>query len=118
MLYVCGIVLVRTIGRPPSTDPHYDFLSERFGTIVDSMITLFVLMSSPNLPIYQDEVGLLESRPVMTIFLIMFITFGSFGILAMLTGVINESMFENNEIRKEEQRLRHERMREEFAQKC
>merc|ERR1719482_650498 len=111
MLYVCGIVLVRTIGRPPSTDPHYDFLSERFGTIVDSMITLFVLMSSPNLPVYQDEVGLLDAKPFLTMFLIVFITFGSFGMIALLTGVINESMFENNELRKEEKRHQHEKMR-------
>merc|ERR1711976_256510 len=69
-------------------------------------------MSSPNLPVYQDEVGLLEEKPLLTIFLVMFITFGSYGIIAMLTGVINESMFEKNEIRKEEQRLEHEAMRD------
>jgi len=68
-------------------------------------------MSSPNLPIYQDETGLLESKPLLTIFLIIFITFGSFGMIAMLTGVINESMFENNELKKEEKRLEHEAQR-------
>merc|ERR1711881_381572 len=81
------------------------------------MITLFVLMSSPNLPIYQDEIGLLESRPFFTVFLIMFITFGSFGMIAMLTGVINESMFENNELRKEEKRLEHDLMRESLGER-
>merc|ERR1740130_1251066 len=82
------------------------------------MITLFTLMSSPNLPIYQDEIGLLEGRPSFTLFLIAFITFGSFGMLAMLTGVINESMFENNELRKDEKRMQHEEMRQTFGASC
>lgn len=111
VLYTCAIVLVRTVGRPPATDPHYEFLTQHFQNIPDSMITLFVLMSSPNLPIYQEEYGMLESRPMFTIFLILFITFGSFGMIAMLTGVINESMFENNELKLQEKRLEHELMR-------
>merc|ERR1719473_1596257 len=82
------------------------------------MITCFVLMSSPNLPIYQDEIGLLEQRPLLTMFLIGFITFGSFGMLAMLTGVINESMFENNELRKLQIRTEHEEMRVRFFEDC
>merc|ERR1719487_918167 len=53
LLYVCGIVLVKTVGRPPNSDAHHDFMSERFGTVVDSMITLFILMSSPNLYEYR-----------------------------------------------------------------
>jgi len=118
VLYVCAIVLVKTIGRTPSSDPHYDFLHPKFDNIPACMITLFVLMSSPNLPIYQDELGLLETRPYFTMFLIVFITFGSFGMLAMLTGVINESMFENNELRKTEQREQHEQMRAIFCEEC
>ena len=51
-----------TIGRPPVTDPHYDFLDYRYGSIIESMISLFILMSSPCLPIYQDEEGLLEEN--------------------------------------------------------
>lgn len=112
VMYVCGIVLVKTIGRPPEDDPHAQFLAAHFGTIADSMITLFVLMSSANLPIYQEQEGLLDSHPALAMFLIMFITFGSFGMIGMLTGVINESMFENNELRKDEKRNEHEIMRE------
>jgi len=111
LLYVCGIVLVRTVGRPPETDPDYAFMSEHFGTIIQSMITCFVLMSSPNLPVYQEEDGLLAAHPILTMFLIIFITFGSFGIIGMLSGVINQSMFENNEMAKEEKRLAHDIMR-------
>merc|ERR1719359_1201567 len=75
VLYVCAIVLVKTIGRPPENDPHREFLDYHFGSIIESMLTLFVLMSSPNLPAYQDEAGLLESKPIFALFLIGFITF-------------------------------------------
>merc|ERR1719498_687008 len=118
VLYVTSIVLVKTIGRPPQTDDHYDFLSYHFGSIIDSMITLFVLMSSPNLPVYQDEEGLLQEKPLLGVFLIGFITFGSFGIIAMLTGVISESMFEKNEMRKEEAHAEHEAMRNSLGDHC
>jgi len=117
VLYVCALVLVKTVGQPHSSDPHFPFLQYHFGSIAESMFTLFVLMSSPNLPIYQEEVGLLESRPLLTIFLIIFVTFGSFGMIAMLTGVINESMFENNELQKEEKRAHHEKMRQTLGER-
>lgn len=111
VLYICSIVLVKTVGRPPVSDHHHDFLDLHFGNIIDSMLTLFVLMSSPNLPIYLEQPGLVAHKPFLVVFLIAFITFGSFGIIAMLTGVISESMFEKNEMRKEEQRSEHEAMR-------
>jgi hypothetical protein len=38
--------------------------------------------------------------------------------LAMLTGVINESMFENNELRREEKQRQHEEMRKSFGGQC
>lgn len=118
VLYICALVLVKTVGRPPESDPHYDFLDYHFGSIPESMISLFILMSSPNLPIFQEEKGLLDTHIVLTLFLIMFITFGSFGMIAMLTGVINESMFENNEMHKEEKRHQHELMRVSLGDKC
>jgi len=118
MLYVCSIVLVKTVGRPSEDDPYYDFMAYRFGHILDSMLTLFILMSSPNLPTYEDQEGLLQSHPVLTIFLCGFIIFGSFGIIALLTGVISESMFEKNEVRKEQVRQEHEEMRKSLGQRC
>lgn len=117
-LYVFAVVLVKTLGKTSESDPHHVFLQERFGDIGRAMITCFILMSSPNLPIYQDEVGLLEAKPFLCMFLILFITFGTFGMVGMLTGVINESMFENNELRKEEKRHEHEEMRRHFGDAC
>mmetsp|Transcript_7384 Transcript_7384/g.20943 ORF Transcript_7384/g.20943 Transcript_7384/m.20943 type:complete len:735 (-) Transcript_7384:150-2354(-) len=104
VLYVCSIVMVRTCGRLPESDPHHKFLHLLFGDISTSMMTLFVLMSSPNLPTFIDEEGLLESKPFLALFLVGFVIIGSFGMIALLTGVISESMFEKNQLRVEESR--------------
>jgi voltage-gated sodium channel len=118
VLYVCSIVLVKTVGKVDSSDPHYDFILYRFGHILDTMLTLFILMSSPNLPEYEDQVGLLQSRPALTLFLCCFIIFGSFGIIALLTGVISQSMFEKNEVRKDMIHKEHEEMRRTLGERC
>jgi len=118
ILYVCSIIMVKTIGRPPDTDPNQEFLERHFGAVLPSMLSLFVLMSSPNLPVYQDQTGLLEDRPFLALFLVGFIVFGSFGMVALLTGVISESMFEKNDMRKEEERIEHEKLRLDVGMRC
>jgi voltage-gated sodium channel len=118
VLYVCSIVLVKTVGQTDWSDPHHAFIQYRFGHILDTMLTLFILMSSPNLPTYEDEVGLLQSRPALTLFLCGFIIFGSFGIIALLTGVISQSMFEKNEVRKDMVHKEHEDMRQSLGVRC
>jgi voltage-gated sodium channel len=118
VLYVCSIVLVKTVGQTSPDDKNYEFLTYRYGSIIDSMLTLFVLMSSPNFVIYQDEDGLLDAHPPFVVFLIMFITFGSFGMIALLTGVISESMFQKNEVRKEQVRIEQEEMKEHITREC
>jgi len=104
VLYVCSIVMVRTLGRLPDTDRHSEFLHAHFCDIRTSMLTLFVLMSSPDLPLFIEQEGLLFERPLLLIFLMSFIVIGSFGMIALLTGVISESMFEKNQLRMEEAR--------------
>jgi len=104
VLYVCSIVMVRTLGRLPDTDRHAEFLHDHFCDIRTSMLTLFVLMSSPDLPLFIEQDGLLFERPLLLIFLMSFIVIGSFGMIALLTGVISESMFEKNQLRMEEAR--------------
>jgi len=104
VLYTCSIIMVRTLGSLPDSDPHAEFLHMQFADIRTSMLTLFVLMSSPNLPRYMDQEGLFWERPLLLVFLISFIVVGSFGMTALLTGVISESMFEKNQLRVEETR--------------
>merc|ERR1719428_2596566 len=115
VLYVCSIILVRTIGLVSEDDPHAEFLRERFGKIGPSMLTLFELMSQPDLEPYHAMLG---AHPLLTFFLIGFIVFGSFGMLALLTGVISESMFEKNQLRIEEERKEREQMRKLLVHKC
>lgn len=118
VLYVCSIVLVKTIGSTDPDDMNYEFVMFRYGCIKDSMLTLFVLMSSPNFVIYEDEEGLIDNHPYFGGFLVMFITFGSFGMIALLTGVISESMFQKNEVRKEQARIEQEEMKRMIMSKC
>jgi len=118
ILYVCGIIMVKTVGRPDEDDPHYQFMNYHYGHVIPAMLTLFVLMSSPNLPVYQDEAGLLEAHPFFAIFLVIFIIFGSFGMIALLTGVISQSMFEKNDMKKEEERAEHEILRKNMQTEC
>jgi voltage-gated sodium channel len=118
ILYVCSIVLVKTVGRPSEDDPYKEFMDYRFGHIMDSMLTLFILMTCPNIYEYEEQPGLLQSHPVLTMFLCSFVIFGSFGVVALLTGVISQSMTEKNEARKNEVRAEHEHMRAQLGTKC
>lgn len=102
VLYVCSIIMVRTCGRLPDDDPYQEFLHKYFADIRTSMLTLFVLMSSPNMPMYIQQDNLLTDKPGLTLFLVGFVIIGSFGMIALLTGVISESMFEKNQLRMEE----------------
>merc|ERR1712190_578023 len=69
------------------------------------MFTLFELMTNPNLSEYYNFFG---EFPLLCGFLINFVLFGSFGMIALLTGVISESMFEKNQLRIDEDRLQRE----------
>jgi voltage-gated sodium channel len=118
ILYVCSIVMVKTVGRPAEDDPYRDFMNYRFGHILDAMLTLFILMTCPNLYEYEDQQGLLQVHPFLTLFMCAFITFGTFGVVALLSGIITQSMFEKNEARKELIRQEHEAMRAQLGSKC
>lgn len=115
VLYVCAIVIVRTIGRPSEDNDLNDFLSSHFGSILGTMLTLFELMTNPDLTPYHD---LIKMYPLFTPFLIGFIIFGSFGMIALLTGVISESMFEKNQMRAEHELSERENMRKLLTRTC
>merc|ERR1711933_677519 len=89
-------------------DEHSMMLKDKYGTIVKSMLTLFELMSNPDMNPYH---GMRGTFPFLTIFLMVFIIFGSFGMIALLTGVISESMFEKNAMKLDSERIERERRR-------
>merc|ERR550532_3762558 len=108
-------MLARIYGAAPPEDPVHDILVARFGTVFGSMLTLFELMSSPDLTLYQPVI---HHHPSILPFLVAFIIFGSFGMIALLTGVISESMFEKNQARMEEERVEREKKRSYFQGRC
>mmetsp|Transcript_56219 Transcript_56219/g.105910 ORF Transcript_56219/g.105910 Transcript_56219/m.105910 type:complete len:499 (+) Transcript_56219:3-1499(+) len=112
VLYLCSVVMVRIYGRV-AMDGSNDIsktLVTQFGTIRASMLSLFELMSNPgNLGLYHI---LMDDFPMLTLFLIAFVIFGSFGMIALLTGVISESMFDKNQTRVQELRQEREQKRE------
>merc|ERR1719359_1130004 len=75
------------------------------------MMSLFEITAQPDLSMYQE---VLFNYPLLMLFLVMWVVFGSFGMIAMLTGVISESMFEKNQARIEELRLEHEEKRQQI----
>eukprot|EP00747_Dinoflagellata_sp_TGD_P115767 gnl/TRDRNA2_/TRDRNA2_172235_c1_seq5.p1 gnl/TRDRNA2_/TRDRNA2_172235_c1~~gnl/TRDRNA2_/TRDRNA2_172235_c1_seq5.p1 ORF type:complete len:633 (-),score=144.64 gnl/TRDRNA2_/TRDRNA2_172235_c1_seq5:55-1953(-) len=115
VLYVCSIILVRTVGQIPEDHQDYDFLQMHFGTIFRSMFSLFELMVNPYLDPYH---GILGDQVILSVFIIAFVIFGSFGMVALLTGVIHESMFEKNMVRMEDDRAARDSKRKAMIQRC
>jgi len=114
VLYICSIIMVREYGQPADSDPHHDFFISHFGSIPLTMLTLFELMSAPDIVEFH---GAIAEYPCIIVFLVAFVIFGSFGMIALLTGVISESMFEKNQLRMDEERSEREHKRKVFA-KC
>jgi len=114
-LYICAIVLTRTVGRAhvvKDDDGNLwagDFQNEHFGTVATSMFTLFELMAHPNIGIYhrvwQDDGALFK------FFFIGFIIVGAWSMLSLLTGVVAENILSKSSHRKEEMKLENEAKR-------
>merc|ERR1712032_1799657 len=68
--------------------------------------------AEPDLGAYRD---VMPEYPLLAFFLIFYVMFGSFGMIALLTGVISESMFEKNQVRMEEERQDRENKRRELT---
>merc|ERR1719387_2394852 len=96
--YVCAIVLTRIVGHSEDDDPDHDFRALHFGTISKTMLSLFELMSNPDVTRFKQ---LTDNSPGLLAFCISFVIFG-FAVMALLTGVITEAMFEKSRIRLDE----------------
>mmetsp|Transcript_22249 Transcript_22249/g.72013 ORF Transcript_22249/g.72013 Transcript_22249/m.72013 type:complete len:840 (-) Transcript_22249:240-2759(-) len=115
VLYICSVVLVRTIGHHKFESPELQSLATNFSDITRTMLTLFEIMSQPELEQFQP---LFNQFPLFGGFLIAFTIFGSFGMIALLTGVISESMFEKNQLRMEEERQQRDLMHRLLSERC
>jgi len=101
VIYICSIFVVALIDvLEDSGTPIAGHIREDFGNVRQSMVTLFELMSVPDLAPYREA---LEGSPEISFFLIFFVVFGSFGMVAVLTGLVCEAMFEKNAMKLEEE---------------
>merc|ERR1740129_2103428 len=114
-IYILSILLVPTLGRTTEADPHHALFAQKYPDIPTAMISLFELMSSPNLAEYQPAV---LDCPLYGCFLILFIVFGSWGMIALLTGVVQHSMFVDNQVRVEQDRADKEEKRNALVEEC
>lgn len=115
-LYVCAVFLTRTLGQPTDEGEHASsdqiFYKENFGSVPRAMFTLFELMANPGHMRHMKEA--MFANPGMMCFFIVFIVFGSFAMLSILTGVISEGMIQKGNDHKEELRFEEERAKQKF----
>lgn len=114
-IYVTSIVCVRLIIPFMQDNEHQEFLNAHFGSLRKSMLSLFFLLSEPDLMPYWE---VLESDALLAAFLIAFVVFVSFGIVGLLTGLVCESMFDKNDARIEQERAEAEEKRQRIIQGC
>merc|ERR1719460_3186381 len=109
-MYICSIFLTRTLGRM-TAGKGAEVYSTKFSSVLVTMFTLFELMANPDLESLEE---LMLSSPVMMLFFVVFIIYGSFAMLSILTGVISEGMIEKGNSHKEEMRFEEERKKHHF----
>ena len=71
-------------------------LPEQWGTIGDAMLTLFVMLTLENFPIYMDA-GM-EVHPWSWVYFVTFILLAAFMILNVLIGIVLNSLEEAREL--------------------
>jgi voltage-gated sodium channel len=113
-LFTCAIVLTQGIGHGSTSmsEEANGFCKKKFGSVTTSMMTLFDVMASPDFGLLSS---VFISDPLILLFFVFFIIFGSFTMISILTGVISEGMMEKSQNRKEELRFIEERKKKEFV---
>jgi len=91
-----------------------DFYVKNFGSVPRSMLTLFMLMGTPDLT--RVSIAMNQYSWVM-LFFILYIIFGSFAMISILTGVISESMVARGQLRRENMRFEEEERLKIFRRK-
>lgn len=116
-IYVSSITCVRVIipFMKDSDHENQEFLETHFGSLRKCMLSLFFLLSEPDLMPYWD---VLETDGLLAAFLIGFVVFVSFGMVGLLTGLVCESMFDKNDARVEQERAEAEEKRQRIIKNC
>merc|ERR1719421_2837426 len=113
-LFTCAIVLTQGIGHGSTSmsEEANGFCKKKFGSVTTSMMTLFDVMASPDFGLLSS---VFISDPLILLFFVFFIIFGSFTMISILTGVISEGMMEKSQNRKDELRFIEERRKTKFV---
>ena len=114
VLYVSGIIMVYAVGKQcDSIYASWPECDEMFGTLALSMYTLFqvITLESWSMAIARPVI---EPRPYLVIFFVLFLFITTFGLLNVVVGVICENTLEaarsNSQLqeRRYEAALRHD----------
>jgi hypothetical protein len=93
MLYACSILCTRLIGKSDimtgAASEEVDEIKKMFGSVFDSMFTLFGTISSWSLTKYEP---LFVAMPVLRWLFMLFYVYLAWALLAIMTGVVSENM--------------------------
>lgn len=119
-LYALAIVTTRMIGQGQlfgDVNDIPDDARKMFGTIQDSMFTLFAVMNKQGWEQFQS---LLESSPITKPIFVIFTIYSSWALLSVMTGVVSDHMRsvreEQQQLDEEAQEERRERLRKDLLQ--
>eukprot|EP00928_Gymnodinium_smaydae_P087660 TRINITY_DN71895_c0_g1_i1.p1 TRINITY_DN71895_c0_g1~~TRINITY_DN71895_c0_g1_i1.p1 ORF type:complete len:500 (-),score=128.12 TRINITY_DN71895_c0_g1_i1:92-1504(-) len=114
MIFISAIFCTQMIGNSPVwPEEERPNIERKWGSVGKSSFTLFQILTLDDWAAITNEVE--RKMPMMTLFFIMFVIFGSFVILSLLTGVMADHMNMVREAAEEEEmKAKHADLQEEL----
>eukprot|EP00929_Paragymnodinium_shiwhaense_P112215 TRINITY_DN8047_c0_g1_i1.p1 TRINITY_DN8047_c0_g1~~TRINITY_DN8047_c0_g1_i1.p1 ORF type:complete len:514 (+),score=126.76 TRINITY_DN8047_c0_g1_i1:150-1691(+) len=91
--YVLAILLTQAVGQQAHKWGHHEAqIKEWFGTISQSMVTLFGIMTLTNWSTVASVLAEEIAAPIVFLFFVLYITVTSYTMVSLITGIITESL--------------------------